>query len=524
MASMTLDALHLRRRAWLLTVLIGIAAVGPARAVDLTGRWRVEGGTPSPAFVVITQTGDTVAIPTDGFSATAGQLQGTIAAPGDFDLVGVGPCTPFEFRGRLLPGERVMHGTFATLCPSLELRSVVFTRCGCSDGNAADGDGCDATCQVEPCFTCSGEPSACAPVADGGSCDDRRDCTVGESCAAGVCGNGSPVSPCVDVTGTWAVHDELDGFTPSMPLDYTVPLFQRDGLVRWNDYLGPIDLATGAFTLGAPDAGFFFGGAAFLPLTGVAGAATLSGNGFRFVGTRTPFPTVVTGVRLGPAGCGDGIVGITEICDDGNTVAGDGCSPTCSVEPCFACAGSPSTCGPRTSCRRSTTPERAVLKIDDRSPGDRDALSWKWPRGDALAIAELGNPLAGDDYTLCLFDESSGTPELLLAVVAPEGGTCAGRPCWTALKQSGFRYKDREATPDGLTSIAVKRGEAGKSQAAVEAKGALLEPPIVPLPLPLRVQLQVENGACLVARYEASGVLDNDPARGMFKARAAAAP
>jgi cysteine-rich repeat protein len=33
--------------------------------------------------------------------------------------------------------------------------------------------------------------------------------------------------------------------------------------------------------------------------------------------------------------CGDGIPGLpAEECDDGNTVAGDGCSPTCTVEVC----------------------------------------------------------------------------------------------------------------------------------------------------------------------------------------------
>jgi cysteine-rich repeat protein len=43
-------------------------------------------------------------------------------------------------------------------------------------------------------------------------------------------------------------------------------------------------------------------------------------------------------------GCGDGIVGLGEQCDDGNTTAGDGCSPACQTEPCYTCSGSPSTC------------------------------------------------------------------------------------------------------------------------------------------------------------------------------------
>jgi hypothetical protein len=39
--------------------------------------------------------------------------------------------------------------------------------------------------------------------------------------------------------------------------------------------------------------------------------------------------------------------------------------------------------------------------------------------------------------------------------------------------------------------------------------------------LPLRLQLQGENGACFEARYDSSGVLVNDAASRKFKARAA---
>lgn len=34
----------------------------------------------------------------------------------------------------------------------------------CDDGNTTAGDGCDPGCQIEPCFTCSGEPSVCTPI------------------------------------------------------------------------------------------------------------------------------------------------------------------------------------------------------------------------------------------------------------------------------------------------------------------------------------------------------------------------
>ena len=49
------------------------------------------------------------------------------------------------------------------------------------------------------------------------------------------------------------------------------------------------------------------------------------------------------------ARCGDGVLVLPELCDDGNTKAGDGCSATCKVELGFKCSGSPSVCTP-TKC------------------------------------------------------------------------------------------------------------------------------------------------------------------------------
>ena len=60
------------------------------------------------------------------------------------------------------------------------------------------------------------------------------------------------------------------------------------------------------------------------------------------------------GARCSPVECGDGLPEGIEECDDGNTDAGDGCSPTCSVEIGFVCGagtagGGPDTCEP-TEC------------------------------------------------------------------------------------------------------------------------------------------------------------------------------
>jgi cysteine-rich repeat protein len=52
-------------------------------------------------------------------------------------------------------------------------------------------------------------------------------------------------------------------------------------------------------------------------------------------------------VDLRPS-CGDGVRAGAEACDDGNLIATDGCSATCTIEGGWSCTGSPSTCA--TSC------------------------------------------------------------------------------------------------------------------------------------------------------------------------------
>jgi len=48
--------------------------------------------------------------------------------------------------------------------------------------------------------------------------------------------------------------------------------------------------------------------------------------------------------------CGDAVVGVSEQCDDGNLINGDGCSSTCQIEAGMSCVGSPSVCTVASSC------------------------------------------------------------------------------------------------------------------------------------------------------------------------------
>lgn len=62
----------------------------------------------------------------------------------------------------------------------------------CDDHNTTSGDGCSADCQIEACYTCTGEPSVCTPLPDGTSCSDGQFCNGAETCQNGVCQAGMP--------------------------------------------------------------------------------------------------------------------------------------------------------------------------------------------------------------------------------------------------------------------------------------------------------------------------------------------
>jgi cysteine-rich repeat protein len=70
----------------------------------------------------------------------------------------------------------------------------------CDDGNFIDGDGCTSGCEIEACYTCSGEPSLCA-TDDEAPCDDGEPCTSGDTCSGGACLPGTPIAACADGDG-----------------------------------------------------------------------------------------------------------------------------------------------------------------------------------------------------------------------------------------------------------------------------------------------------------------------------------
>jgi hypothetical protein len=117
---------------------------------------------------------------------------------------------------------------------------------------------------------------------------------------------------------------------------------------------------------------------------------------------------------------------------------------------------------------------------------------WRW-RGSGVTPSDFGSPLDATSYAICLYDTDSDGAMLRLVASLPAAGECRGKPCWKA-KRTGFKYKDKELTPDGLSAVNLRVGRTG-TVLGVNGKGVNLDVPTLPLGVPIRVQLRRMDGS-----------------------------
>jgi len=182
----------------------------------------------------------------------------------------------------------------------------------CDDGNTAGGDGCAADCRSATAgYVCPVPGRPCFPRCGDGmkiggeGCDDGN-ATSGDGCSA-VC----QVEPGASCTGAAGGKS-----TCTASLCGNGKKEGNEGCDCGSD---PANLPTGCK---GPN-GLFFGDA----------------SGCSKACTKEPTCRDSSGKNQAcSVSCGNGAVEMGEACDDGNNDAGDGCSPTCTVETGFACS------------------------------------------------------------------------------------------------------------------------------------------------------------------------------------------
>ncbi|MFY1826098.1 Ig-like domain-containing protein [Myxococcus fulvus] len=246
----------------------------------------------------------------------------------------------------------------------------------CDDGNQLSGDGCNSVCEVEPGYTCTGQPSVCdnnrAPTVEAAHATTPEDTAVNITLTAS-----DPDGDALAYSFTLPGHGTLTGtgasvtYTPNANFNgtdtfqVTVSDGRKQATATVTVTVTPVNdppVATSAavtvsyntstpITLTATDVD---GDTLSFTVTTPPAHGTLSGTGAQLVYTPTAdfqgtdsftftandgaltsnTATVSITVR-GPPVCGDGFVDSGEVCDDGNRVAGDGCRADCQgVEVC----------------------------------------------------------------------------------------------------------------------------------------------------------------------------------------------
>jgi hypothetical protein len=188
-------------------------------------------------------------------------------------------------------------------------------------------------------------------------------------------------------------------------------------------------------------------------------------------------------------------------------------SPTASPTPTATVAATPqSSCPPTpvSGCRNPTQTDKALLLLKGGADPAKHTLLWKWLKGQATQLAELGDPTLATVYRLCVYDESAGVARRVLQALIPPAGSCDGAPCWKAIR-GGYKYKDPNGSAAGVRNVLLKSGESGKAKIIVKGKGGGLDMPALPLDQDPAVRVQLSNGSlCWEAVYPGGAMRSDD--------------
>ena len=124
---------------------------------------------------------------------------------------------------------------------------------------------------------------------------------------------------------------------------------------------------------------------------------------------------------------------------------------------------------PVTGCRRRSCPAKASVQLSNKVARRQGQLKWKWLKGDAHDARRLRRPARRPPATS---SASTTRPDSGSRSRIPPGGTCAGKPCWKATGAKGFKYKDKELTPDGGSAAEAQGRRAREGADPVQGRAA----------------------------------------------------
>ena len=178
----------------------------------------------------------------------------------------------------------------------------------------------------------------------------------------------------------------------------------------------------------------------------------------------------------------------------------------CTADACDSAGDCVHPAVPAVGCRPAA---KSSLLIKNSSDDSKDRLTWKWLKGAATTLAELGLPTDTTRYAFCLYSGTSAA-----SVGLPAGAK------WQTSGTTGYKFTDPSSSPDGAKKALLRSGAAGKAKVLVKGKGSNLpDSPAPALSLPVTAQLVNDaNAVCFEAVYDQAAVITNDATQ--FKAKA----
>jgi len=160
---------------------------------------------------------------------------------------------------------------------------------------------------------------------------------------------------------------------------------------------------------------------------------------------------------------------------------------------------------PLTGCRTSF---KANLLIKNNATDSKDLVTWRWTNGQATTQAEFGIPFLTRTYAFCVYDDDG----LALAATVAGDQLCSGVPCWSLVRTTGIKFKDKTGANSGLTGITTKGSTTDKSKITLKAKGTNVPDPTLPLAAGGGVTAQFVNsdsGVCFTSSFSGAGIRKN---------------
>ncbi|MGH7893602.1 MAG: SBBP repeat-containing protein [Candidatus Binatia bacterium] len=167
--------------------------------------------------------------------------------------------------------------------------------------------------------------------------------------------------------------------------------------------------------------------------------------------------------------------------------------------PAFAACGS----SPHAGC---IVPANGLVVVKEASAGrERLKLVLK-NMPSSVGRQQLGDPATGTTrYDVCIYDGTAALAGALSVDRAAQLCGEAGKPCWLAMSDKGYRYRDVDGTAAGVQKIVALGGPAGSGKLSVKAGNSVAkQQTAMPTGLTTRlegarqvtVQIVTSDGAC----------------------------